>query len=622
MSNRDSSNSDQSHNNNNRSSQLHNTIIDHSQDNPKRRNKSEYNPKIKANPTTAATSEYNNNKTNSSLLQNNEREPLIRRRHTSKSPDSSYKDLGMEASYNNMNSSNNGRPQYGSGNYNNYATPQSHQQQPSQPQQHQLQPTESLTFDDQSTIMSAQAQQMQQQQHNLHNITQTHPSLRLLREADVPYEIYNVRKRALTVLKPLTNTWIIICSGLAFTVAFAAARFLHLLPTLPVWVIFLPSLLSHAGVFYSHLLSAKNLSRFIAEANEGRQRPDSRDHLDRTEYLPLLQRSLKFGLKTGTLCSLLFLFELLLCLHLHEMDQAANENALHTGGAIDVRVSLNTCLFPIWILVLGGICDGIICKTQNFLMLTCWIMSFLSMTMLVLKLDYGFEEYSWTVILFPVGVILFISGGSLIYVIYGHQLGYFHLTENQYMSGIMYCVAIFMMFCLCVILSEVIPGLVPDMHTRIFVTILSPLVVTLIGLGGWGVSKDEYKRMLLLGGQQSVHPMRLRLEPAGWTAVESRGVALFPMFGEVSYEPLDSDTADSIEMCVCCSMCACYPVEDKQHIENQGQRYIQPQILSPSRSQGFNRNDDSINSVRSNFNNHTDPVYEHTGGVDAVASYT
>lgn len=330
------------------------------------------------------------------------------------------------------------------------------------------------------------------------------------------------------------------------TVALAVARILHLLPTIPFWIILTPSWFSHLVLFFLHIQSAKALSQFISDANENRQRPDSTDHLDRTEYLPLLQRSLKFGLKTGTLSSLLLIFELLMYAHL-------------SRGS----VSLATCLFPVWILVVGGILDGVICKTQNILRLICWVLAFISMTMLVLKIDYGFN-YTFQSVLTPLAMLLTLAGGSLIYILYGNQLGYFQLTENQFTAGILYCIAIFMMVCLVVVLSEIIPGMEPDFQTRMFVAILAPLVVALVGLGAWGVSKDEYKRLLLLGGQQSIHPMKLRLEPAGWTCVESRGVALFPMFGEVSYEPLDSKQSTDFEMCVCC---ACYPTEEKDEDE-------------------------------------------------------
>jgi len=59
------------------------------------------------------------------------------------------------------------------------------------------------------------------------------------------------------------------------------------------------------------------------------------------------------------------------------------------------------------------------------------------------------------------------------------------------------------------------------------------MVVCLVGMGAWAVSRDEFARLLLYGGQAAVHPMRLRLEAKGWTSVESNGVTTIPMFGEV-----------------------------------------------------------------------------------------
>ena len=553
-----------------------------------------YDPKLKYKQ--QLNHSHNNNNSSSS----SERAPLIRYQ-SGKEVGVVYQTTGQTATRR-RNTSKSPDIIPGSSNYNSTMRLSAHNSvySPSQRSAEALRATRTLTFDDQSTLYPiddnhhsiresrstvSEVPQMARQmsdpvprhQRN-HQDSVTPNRLRLLGEADLPHEVYSVRKRALTVMEPLMNTWLIISIGVSTSVGLAAARFLHLLPTLPFWIIFLPSLISHFGVLFVHIRSARNLSRFISDTNDGRQRSDSRDHLDRTEYLPLLQRSLKFGLKTGSLCFLLFIFQLLLYLHL----SAEQRNKSADQGTF----TLNTCLLPVWILVIGGICDGVVCKTQSFLRLVCWSMAFASMSMLVLKLDYGFDEYTWTTILFPVAIILLISGGSLIYVLYGHQLGYFQLTENQYMAGIMYCISIFMMLCLCVVLSEVIPGMIPDMQTRLFVVILAPLVVGLIGLGAWGVSKDEYKRMLLLGGQQSVHPMRLRLEPAGWTCVESRGVALFPMFGEVSYEPLDYDKTESIEMCICCSVCQCYPFEEKDRNE-VAQRYQSPQMYDASPSRAY-----------------------------------
>jgi len=93
---------------------------------------------------------------------------------------------------------------------------------------------------------------------------------------------------------------------------------------------------------------------------------------------------------------------------------------------------------------------------------------------------------------------------------------------------------------------------------RLFITFLVPLVIGLGGLGAWAVCRDEFNRLLLYGGQAAVIPLKLSLEPKGWTSVEGKGVIIIPLFGEVSFEPLDSDKSQSIELCPCC---ACYPAE-------------------------------------------------------------
>ena len=441
----------------------------------------------------------------------------------------------------------------------------------------------------------------QQQQASLdsrptsqHYAVSTQRSLRLLDSVDIPDDVHSVRKRALSVLLPLTNIWLIVSTGLATSAAMSCLRVFHFYPTLPYWMILMPSWCAHAGVFFCHVKGCRNLGKFIQQANDSRQHSRqtssssghnnstasqqiAQDYHDRQEYLPLLQRSLKYGLKTGSLCFLLFVFQLLVFLHLRE--------ATATQGDAYIQ-NVNTCLLPLWVLVVGGLLDGIVCKTQSFLRVVCWILLFTSMLLLVVKVDYNLESVNWFDVTFPLFVNMCICAGSLIYVLYGHQLGYFQLTENQYMAGIMYCISIFMIFCLLVVLSEVIPGMAVDMQTAMFVTFLSPLIIILIGLGAWGVSKDEYRRMLLLGGQQSVHPMRLRLEPAGWTCVQSRGVTLMPMLGEVSYEPLDKDRYRNsedgndgfLEMCSFSCCLSCYPLEDKDayanhcHDEEQQQR--------------------------------------------------
>jgi hypothetical protein len=87
-----------------------------------------------------------------------------------------------------------------------------------------------------------------------------------------------------------------------------------------------------------------------------------------------------------------------------------------------------------------------------------------------------------------------------------------------------------------IVIGEVIPLNRPvEVETRLFVVVLAPLVVTLVGMGAWVVSRDEFSRLLLYGGQAAVHPRKLRWESNGWTSVQGRGVVNIPMFGEVRY---------------------------------------------------------------------------------------
>lgn len=344
------------------------------------------------------------------------------------------------------------------------------------------------------------------------------------------------------------------------TVLFGMAKWSRLLPMIPFWFIVLPCWSSHVGLLWLHILSARALSAFIAEANDSRQRPDSRDHLNRTEYLPLLQRSLKFGLKTGLLSFCMFLFEILIYVRV-------------ARGSI----SLTVAFIPLWLLVLGGILDGLICKSQHFLRVLCWILTFLAMILTVLKVDYGFDGIRWRVVGSPIITVLSISSASLIYIVYGHQIGYYRLTEAQLTAGNLYSLAALICIVLIIMIGEVIPLSRPvEVETRLFVVILAPLVVCLVGMGAWVISRDEFGRLLLYGGQSAVHPMKLRWEAKGWTSVQGRGVTIIPMFGEVSFQPLEKRTPAqaSMELLTCCARCTgrCYPSEDddeeKQHLTN------------------------------------------------------
>jgi hypothetical protein len=296
-----------------------------------------------------------------------------------------------------------------------------------------------------------------------------------------------------------------------------------------------------------HVLSARALAAFIAEANESRQRPDSRDHLNRTEYLPLLQRSLKFGLKTGILSLCFFLFEILMYVRV-------------ARGSI----SLTAAFFPLWVLVLAGILDGLICKTQHYLRVACWILAFLAMVLTTAKVDHGYDNIRWRVVVSPVVIILSIASASLIYIVYGHQIGFYRLTESQLTAGNMYSLAALICIVLVVMIGEVIPLSRPvEIETRLMVVVLAPLVVSLVGMGAWVVSRDEFGRLLLFGGQSAVHPMKLRWEPSkGWTSVQGKGVTSIPMFGEVSFQPLEKKPVEhAVEMLTCCSG-TCYPYEE------------------------------------------------------------
>jgi len=364
---------------------------------------------------------------------------------------------------------------------------------------------------------------------------------------EVPEEIYAVRRAALMVLEPLTYAWLVFAVGFALTLTLGMSRWMYVLPSVPYWFIMLPAWLSHLGMLICLALSGRALSRFITDANENRQRQDTTDHLDRTEYLPLLQRSLKFGLKTGTISFCVFVFEILLYVRV-------SRNS----------ISLATVFIPLWIIVCGGIIDGIVCKTQHMLRLLCWMLMFTSMILAVIKVDHSVEVIRWRAVISPIVALLSIAGASLIYIVYGHQVGYFRLTESQLTAGILYSMAAMICIVLLVVLGEVIPVVHPiEFETRLFMITLAPLIMSLVGVGAWAVSRDEFERLLQFGGQSLVHPMKLRMEQNGWTSVESQGVAVIPMFGEVSYEPLDSTKSESIEMCSCC---ACYPYEDEEDI--------------------------------------------------------
>jgi len=369
--------------------------------------------------------------------------------------------------------------------------------------------------------------------------------------AAVPEEVLAVRAAALTVLTPLTLAWPIVSAGFATTVGLGLARYTDVWEDAPFWAILLPSWLSHLALLGCHVASAQALSAFIASANDSRQRDESTDHLDRTEYLPLLQRSLKFGVKTGLLSLCAFAFEVLAYVHVAK-------------GSLTLAAAMT----PLWVVVGGAVLDGVVCKTQHVLRVLCWSLLLASMVLLVLRVDHNVEALRWRIVVAPLIAFLSVSSASLIYVVYGHQVGYYHLSESQLTAGILYSLAALLCIILVVLMGDFVPYLASDdIDMRLFVVGLGPLVVLLVGMGAWAVSRDERDRLLRHGGQAAVHPMCLRLELEGWTATEGRGVAVLPMFGEVRYEPLDGSRSltrcGGIELCPCC---ACYPQEEDDNV--------------------------------------------------------
>jgi hypothetical protein len=191
-------------------------------------------------------------------------------------------------------------------------------------------------------------------------------------------------------------------------------------------------------------------------------------------------------------------------------------------------------------LVTGGIIDGLVCRTQHFLRVVCWILVFLAMFLTVLKVDYRYDDIRWRIVVSPIIAMMGIASGTLLYIIYGHQIGYYRLTESQLTAGNLYALAALICIILFIIIGEVMPLARPvEMETRLFVVLMAPILVSLVGMGAWVVSRDEFSRLLLYGGQAAVHPQILQWQPQGWTCVQGKGVVNIPMFGEVRFRPLD-----------------------------------------------------------------------------------
>lgn len=210
-----------------------------------------------------------------------------------------------------------------------------------------------------------------------------------------------------------------------------------------------------------------------------------------------------------------------------------------------------------------GILDGIVCKTQNVTRVLSWILLAFSLVLLVLKMECNNEyELPWRTVVSPLLLWLGMILSSLGYILYGNSVGYFRLTEAQSTAAIFYSMAsVGGLGVLGLVVSNHLAR--PNgMELRVVLTFLAPLTVVLFGLGAWAISRDEFYRLLQQGGQAAVHPMKLKLEKEGWTATESKGVTIIPMFGEVRYEPLDpSQKSKIVELCSCC---ACYPYEEEE----------------------------------------------------------
>jgi hypothetical protein len=311
---------------------------------------------------------------------------------------------------------------------------------------------------------------------------------------------------------------LILTAGFSTAIGLGTARWTNILPYLPYWLIFLPAWLSHLGIVTMHVMSARALSQFISEANENRQRSDSTDHLDRVEYLPLLQRSLKFGLRTGFLCFVIFIFEILLYIRLNDQ------------GSISLAVTY----IPLWILTIGSIANGIVCKSQHFIYVLIWVLIVVAMVLSVLKIDYGMYQIDVNYIIITIQSVLGIIAATLVYVINGHQIGYFKLTDSQLTAGVFYAAASFLAILLVAIMADTLslPELI-QLNFQLIIVILAPLVVGMAGVGAYLVTRGEFDRLLKFGGQSAVIPMKLRLEADGWTSVESKGITSIPMFGDV-----------------------------------------------------------------------------------------
>lgn len=387
---------------------------------------------------------------------------------------------------------------------------------------------------------------------------------------EVSPAVISVRKGALTVYDPLTHTWLVFSAGFVLGSALGMAKWAGVLGSIPYFLVLLPFWLSHLGLMVCQIMAGRALAIFIAEANNNRTIQDSSDHFDRNEYLPLLQRALKFGLRTGLISLCVFTFEILLYIKL-------------SRGTM----SLAIVFIPLWIIVLLGIINGIICKTQHLSRLVSWMLALSLMILLVLRVDYGIDQ-TWlrrSISVAPLA-LLGMALMELTYILQGHRVGYFRLTESQRTAGILYTFGVISYMLLVTIICLNHVERPEGFKIRVALVALACLSFSFVGLGAWAVSRDEFDRLLQFGGQATVHPMGLRLEPSGWTAVQSKGVIVIPMFGEVRYEPISSDKKKNwLEFCC---LWAFYPfeVEDVMHAPSHEYPFLCASSGSRSRSLG------------------------------------
>ncbi|KAL3912149.1 MAG: hypothetical protein SGILL_006998, partial [Bacillariaceae sp.] len=110
-------------------------------------------------------------------------------------------------------------------------------------------------------------------------------------------------------------------------------------------------------------------------------------------------------------------------------------------------------------------------------------MVFVSMLLVCIKVDESNDSIRWRMIVSPIVAVLSIASATLIYIVYGHQVGYYRLTESQLTAGNLYSLAALISIVLVVVIGEVIPLNRPvEIETRVFVVLMAPLVVVLVGM--------------------------------------------------------------------------------------------------------------------------------------------